>query len=80
MARRAGLLRNRLNERTLLSWAQTKESLRTADSSSPVIAVMQPAHALDDKECLFPVSPEPVSYDPEKFVDGLPALASVAGA
>jgi len=40
MARRAGLLRNRLNERTLLSWAQTKESLRTADSSSPVIAVM----------------------------------------
>ena len=54
--------------------------MRTADSSSPVIAVMQPAHALDDKECLFPVSPEPVSYDPEKFVDGLPALASVAGA
>src|ERR1035441_8767593 len=46
MARRAGLLRNRLNERTLRSWAQTNESLRTADSSSPVIAVMQPAHAL----------------------------------
>ena len=46
MARRAGLLRNRLNERTLLSWAQTNESLRTADSSSPVIAVMQPANAL----------------------------------
>src|ERR1035437_437666 len=46
MAKRAGLLRNRLNERTLLSWAQTNESLRTADSSSPVIAVMQPAHAL----------------------------------
>src|SRR5664280_1872834 len=46
MARRAGLLRNRLNERTLLSWVQTNESLRTADSSSPVIAVMQPAHAL----------------------------------
>src|SRR5664280_690866 len=45
MARRAGLLRNRLNERTLLSWAQTNGSLRTADSSSPVIAVMQPAHA-----------------------------------
>src|ERR1035437_5747983 len=45
MARRAGLLRNRLNGRTLLSWAQTKESLRTADSSSPAIAVMQPAHA-----------------------------------
>src|SRR5664279_1096940 len=46
MARRAGLLRHRLNERTLLSWAQTNESLHTADSSSPVIAVMQPAHAL----------------------------------
>jgi hypothetical protein len=46
MARRGGLLCNRLNERTLLSWAQTNESLRTADSSSPVIAVMQPAHAL----------------------------------
>src|SRR5664280_2845595 len=45
MARRAGLLRSRLNERTLLSWAQTNESLRTADSSSRVIAVMQPAHA-----------------------------------
>src|ERR1017187_6902513 len=45
MARRAGLLRNRLNERTLRSWAQTNESLPTADSSSPVIAVMQPAHA-----------------------------------
>src|ERR1700690_643149 len=70
MARCAGLLRNRLNERRLLSWAQTKESLRTADSSSPVIAVIQPAHALDHKECLFPVSPEPASYDPEKFVDG----------
>src|ERR1039457_4047288 len=24
----------------------------------------------DDKECLFPVSPEPASYDPEEFVDG----------
>src|SRR5664279_4298330 len=46
MARRAGLLRNRLNERILLSWAQTNESLPAADSSSPVIAVMQPAHAL----------------------------------
>src|ERR1039458_208134 len=46
MARRTGLLRDRLNERTLLSWAQTNESLRTVDSSSPVIAVMQPAHAL----------------------------------
>jgi hypothetical protein len=46
MARRAGLLRDRLNELTLLSLAQTNESLRTADSSSPVIAVMQPAHAL----------------------------------
>src|ERR1022692_2399480 len=46
MAKRAGLLRNRLNERTLLSWGQTNESLPTADSSSPVIAVMQPAHAL----------------------------------
>jgi hypothetical protein len=51
MARRAGLLRNRLNERTLLSWAQTTESLRTADSSSPVIAVMQPAHALLANHC-----------------------------
>src|SRR5664279_441594 len=46
MARRAGLLRNRLNERTLLSLAQTNESLPATDSSSPVIAVMQPAHAL----------------------------------
>src|ERR1035441_10056002 len=46
MARRAGLLRNRLNERTLLSWVQTNESLPATDSSSPVIAVMQPAHAL----------------------------------
>src|ERR1022692_1379320 len=46
MAKRAGRLRNRLTERTLLSWGgQTNESLRTADSSSPVIAVMQPAHA-----------------------------------
>src|ERR1039458_7549541 len=24
----------------------------------------------DDKECLFPVSPEPASYDPEEFVGG----------
>src|SRR5664279_138880 len=55
MATRAGLLRNRLNERTLLSWAQTNEGLRTADSSSPVIAVMQPAHALLANHCaLFP--------------------------
>src|ERR1019366_5404923 len=46
MARRAGLLRDRLKERTLLSWVQTNETLPTADSSSPVIAVMQPAHAL----------------------------------
>src|ERR1022692_3243308 len=46
MARSAGRLRNRLNERTLLSLAQTNESLRTVDSSGPVIAVMQPAHAL----------------------------------
>src|ERR1019366_5543925 len=46
MAKRAGLLRDRLNERTLLSWAQTNESFPTADSSSPVIAEMQPAHAL----------------------------------
>src|SRR5664280_1769737 len=45
MAKRAGLLRNRLNERTLLSWGQINESLPAADSSSPVIAVMQPAHA-----------------------------------
>ena len=45
MAKRAGLLRSRLNERTLLSWGQTNESLPAADSSSPVIAVMQPAHA-----------------------------------
>src|SRR5664280_2570557 len=55
MATRAGLLRNRLNERTLLSWAQTNESLRTADSSSPVIAVMQPPHAPLANHCtLFP--------------------------
>src|ERR1035438_5617050 len=46
MARCAGRLRSRRNGRTLLSLAQTNESLRTADSSSPVIAVMQPAHAL----------------------------------
>src|ERR1035438_7446786 len=51
MARRAGPLRNRLNERTLLSWVQTNESLRTADSSRPVIAVMQPAHALPANHC-----------------------------
>src|SRR5665647_3196113 len=51
MARRAGLLRNRLNERTLLSWVQTNASLRTTDSSSPVIAVMQPAHALLANHC-----------------------------
>src|ERR1035438_5209539 len=51
MARRAGLLRSRLNERTLRSWAQTNESLRTTDSSSPVIAVMQPAHALLANHC-----------------------------
>src|ERR1017187_5226599 len=51
MARRAGLLRNRLNERTRLSWARTNESLRTADSSSPVVAVMQPAHALLANHC-----------------------------
>src|SRR5450759_793038 len=55
MARRTGLLRDRLNERTLLSWAQTNESLRTVDSSSPVIAVMQPAHALlADHGTVFP--------------------------
>src|SRR5450759_3584982 len=55
MARRTGLLRDRLNERTLLSWAQTNESLRTTDSSRPVIAVMQPAHALlADHGTLFP--------------------------
>src|ERR1035437_3123548 len=51
MAKRAGLLRSRLNERTLLSWAQTNESFPTADSSSPVIAVMQPAHALLANHC-----------------------------
>src|ERR1039458_8846949 len=51
MARRAGLLRNRLNERTLLSWVQTNESLPATDSSSPVIAVMQPAHALLANHC-----------------------------
>src|SRR5664280_3131483 len=45
MARCAGRLRSRRNGRTLLSLAQTNESLPTADSSSPVIAVMQPAHA-----------------------------------
>src|ERR1019366_73176 len=55
MAKRAGLLRNRLNGRTLLSVAQTNEGLRTADSSSPAIAVMQPAHALLANPCtLFP--------------------------
>src|SRR5664279_4254274 len=55
MARRAGLLRDRLSKRTLLSWAQTNESLRTVDSSSPVMAVMQPAHALLANHCtLFP--------------------------
>src|ERR1035441_1474130 len=55
MARRGGLLRNRLNGRTLLSWVQTNESLRTTDSSSPVIAVMQPAHALlADHGTVFP--------------------------
>src|SRR5450759_1556417 len=55
MARRAGLLRSWLNERTLLSLAQTNESLRTVDSSGPVIAVMQPAHALlADHGTLFP--------------------------
>src|ERR1022692_1401858 len=46
MARRAGLLRDQLNGRTLRSLAQTNESLRTVDSSGPIIAVMQPAHAL----------------------------------
>src|ERR1039458_9963954 len=51
MAKRAGLLRNRLNERTLLSWGQTNESLPAANSSSPVIAVMQPAHALLANHC-----------------------------
>src|ERR1039457_6535706 len=51
MAKRAGLLRNRLNEGTLLSWGRTNESLRTADSSSPVIAVMQPANALLANHC-----------------------------
>src|SRR5664280_1768340 len=51
MARRAGLLRSRRNERTLLSWAQTDESLRATDSSSPVVAVMQPAHALLANHC-----------------------------
>src|ERR1035441_8756667 len=35
MARRAGLLRSRLDERTLLSWAQTNESLRTARFKQP---------------------------------------------
>src|ERR1039458_10083448 len=51
MARRAGLLRHRLNERTLRSWAQTNESLPATDSSSPVIAVMQPANALLANHC-----------------------------
>src|ERR1035441_1771788 len=35
MARRGGLLRSRLDERTLLSWAQTNESLRTARFKQP---------------------------------------------
>src|ERR1017187_8721658 len=57
MARRAGLLRNRLNERTLLSWARTNESLPAADSSSPVIAVMQPAPRAAGKSLYrFPAS------------------------
>jgi hypothetical protein len=59
MAKRAGLLRNRLNERTLLSWGQTNESLPTADSSSPVIAVMQPRMVKNLKrfeKAWFPVS------------------------
>src|ERR1017187_6500658 len=51
MARCAGRLRSRRNGRTLLSLAQTNESLPTADSSSPVIAVMQPAHALLANHC-----------------------------
>src|ERR1019366_9120297 len=51
MARRAGLLRNRLNERTLLSWVQTNESLPATDSRSPVIAVMQPSHAPFSNHC-----------------------------
>src|ERR1017187_4623012 len=55
MARCAGLLRNRLNERTLRSWAQTNESWCTADSRSPVIGVMQRAHAPLANHCtLFP--------------------------
>src|ERR1019366_5313539 len=51
MARRAGLLRDQLNGRTLRSLAQTNESLRTVDSSGPIIAVMQPAHALLANHC-----------------------------
>src|ERR1035441_345891 len=51
MAKRAGLLRNRLNERTLLPWGQTNERLPAADSSSTVIAVMEPAHALLANHC-----------------------------
>src|ERR1035437_6489874 len=51
MARCAGRLRSRRNWRTLLSLAQRNESLPTADSSSPVIAVMQPAHALLANHC-----------------------------
>src|ERR1019366_1055071 len=55
MARCAGRLRSRRNGRTLLSLAQTNESLPAADSSSPVIAVMQPAHALlANHRTLFP--------------------------
>src|ERR1039458_6210515 len=55
MARRAWPRRSQLNERTPLSWAQTKESLPATDSSSPVIAVMQPAHALLTNHCtVFP--------------------------
>src|ERR1019366_2815377 len=51
MARCARRLRSRRNGRTLLSLAQTTESLRTGDSSSPVIAVMQPAHPLLANHC-----------------------------
>src|ERR1017187_1447020 len=51
MASCARCPRSRRDGRTPLSLAQTNESLRTADSSSPVIAVMQPAHALLANHC-----------------------------
>src|ERR1022692_2173934 len=80
VARRAGFLRNRLNERTLLSWGQTNESLPAADSSSPVIAVMQPAHALLANHCTVFQRAYPASrrllLQPDPVVEQVAAAAS----